>query len=169
MAEVGSARVDAWRPDVCFSHNIGPLAIDRALTSRWPVVKMLHGFFGTCVSGLKMHALPAPVACARRCGPACLALYFPRRCGRVSLAAIGLLHLFDIALAQNIDGFARLVLGKTEKAAPPFRPFLAKAHTILLDQRSLLAPAGSPRQRARAEDWYLYQRSIEQFDFPVTP
>lgn len=92
VAEAGleraAARVDAWRPDVCFSHNIGPLAIDRALTSRWPVVKMLHGFFGTCVSGLKMHALPAPVACARRCGPACLALYFPRRCGRLSLAAM---------------------------------------------------------------------------------
>ena len=57
VAEAGleraAARVDAWRPDVCFSHNIGPLAIDRALTSRWPVVKMLHGFFGTCVSCAK--------------------------------------------------------------------------------------------------------------------
>jgi glycosyltransferase involved in cell wall biosynthesis len=82
------ARVRAWTPDVCFSHNIGPLAIDRALAGAWPVVKMLHGFFGTCVSGLKMHAFPSPVACRRTCGPACLVLYVPRRCGRLSLGAM---------------------------------------------------------------------------------
>ena len=67
------ARVRAWKPDVCFSHNIGPLAIDRALAGAWPVVKMLHGFFGTCVSGLKMHAFPS-----RRGLPANLRSGLPR-------------------------------------------------------------------------------------------
>ncbi len=77
-----------WEPDVCYSHNMGPLDVDRTLIGRWPVVKMLHGFFGTCVSGLKMHAWPAAVACGRTCGPACLALYLPRRCGQLSPAAM---------------------------------------------------------------------------------
>ena len=77
-----------WKPDVCYSHNMAALDVDRAMTGRWPVVKMLHGFFGTCVSGLKMHAWPAPAACHRTCGPACLALYVPRRCGQLSLSAI---------------------------------------------------------------------------------
>ena len=77
-----------WRPDVCFSHNMGPLEVDRRLLARWPVVKMLHGYFGTCVSGLKMHAFPSACVCQRRFGPACLALYFPRRCGQVSAGAM---------------------------------------------------------------------------------
>jgi glycosyltransferase involved in cell wall biosynthesis len=73
-----------WRPDVGFSHNMGPLEVDRHLLARWPVVKMLHGYFGTCVSGLKMHAFPSARVCQRTFGPACLALYFPRRCGQLS-------------------------------------------------------------------------------------
>jgi glycosyltransferase involved in cell wall biosynthesis len=77
-----------WQPDVCYSHNMGPLDVDRALLSRWPVVKMLHGFFGTCISGLKMHAFPSERACNRVFGPACLALYLPRRCGRLSPGAL---------------------------------------------------------------------------------
>jgi glycosyltransferase involved in cell wall biosynthesis len=77
-----------WRPDVCFSHNMGPLEVDRHLLARWPVVKMLHGYFGTCVSGLKMHAFPSACVCRRTFGPACLALYFPRRCGQLSAGAM---------------------------------------------------------------------------------
>jgi glycosyltransferase involved in cell wall biosynthesis len=84
----GTDDIARWKPDVCYSQNMGPLDVDRALTGRWPVVKMLHGFFGTCVSGLKMHAWPSAVACGRTCGPACLALYLPRRCGQLSPAAM---------------------------------------------------------------------------------
>jgi glycosyltransferase involved in cell wall biosynthesis len=80
--------IGRWKPDVCYSHNMGTLEVDAAMTGRWPVVKMLHGFFGTCVSGLKMHAWPAAVACDRTCGPSCLALYMPRRCGQLSLSAM---------------------------------------------------------------------------------
>jgi glycosyltransferase involved in cell wall biosynthesis len=80
-------RVRQWRPDLCFSHNMGPLGIERRLLE-WPVVKMMHGYFGTCISGLKMHAFPATRVCDRSFGPACLALYAPRRCGRLSLSAM---------------------------------------------------------------------------------
>ena len=55
---------------------MGPLEVDRRLLAHWPVVKMLHGYFGTCVSGLKMHAFPSAQVCDRKFGPACLALYF---------------------------------------------------------------------------------------------
>ncbi len=77
-----------WRPDAAFSHNMGPLDVDRQLLARWPVVKMLHGYFGTCVSGLKMHAFPAAQVCGRTFGPACLALYVPRRCGQLAPGAM---------------------------------------------------------------------------------
>ena len=73
--------IAAWEPDVCFSHNMGPLAVDEALVERWPVVKMMHGFFGTCISSHKAHSFPQVVPCTRVFGPSCLALYVPRCCG----------------------------------------------------------------------------------------
>jgi glycosyltransferase involved in cell wall biosynthesis len=76
------AKAKQWKPDVCFAHNMRDLDIDAALLDAGPVVKMMHGFFGTCVSGHKALLWPAPVQCDRRCGPACLIHYLPRRCGR---------------------------------------------------------------------------------------
>lgn len=76
-------RVRAWRPDVLFSHNMGPLDIDEALVSTGPLVKMMHGYLGTCVSGQKAFLFPSARPCTRRCGAPCLALYGPRRCGRL--------------------------------------------------------------------------------------
>jgi glycosyltransferase involved in cell wall biosynthesis len=64
------------------------LEIDRALVDIVPVVKFMHGYFGTCISGLKMHAFPSACACERTFGPACLALFLPRRCGRFSPVAL---------------------------------------------------------------------------------
>ena len=78
------ARVRAFAPDVCFSHNMRTLAIDARLADEWPVVKMMHGHFGTCVSGQKAFAFPSLVACTRTFGPGCLAHYLPRRCGQAS-------------------------------------------------------------------------------------
>ena len=74
-------RIATWQPDVCFSHNMGALDVDEALLDRYPVVKMMHGFFGTCVSSHKAHAFPSVVPCTRAFGAPCLALYGPRRCG----------------------------------------------------------------------------------------
>ena len=87
VAELGVGRAleraRSWRADVTFSHNMGRLEVDAALAAAGPVVKMMHGYFGTCVSGQKAHLFPAAQACSRICGPACLALYMPRRCGRL--------------------------------------------------------------------------------------
>ena len=74
-------RVASWQPTQCFSHNMGPLDVEAALLDRYPVVKMMHGFFGTCISSQKAHLFPSVVPCARVFGPPCIALYVPRRCG----------------------------------------------------------------------------------------
>jgi glycosyltransferase involved in cell wall biosynthesis len=78
------ARVRRFAPDVCFSHNMRTLAIDARLLAEWPVVKMMHGHFGTCVSGQKAFAFPGVAACTRTFGPGCLAHYLPRRCGQAN-------------------------------------------------------------------------------------
>jgi glycosyltransferase involved in cell wall biosynthesis len=78
------ARVRGFAPDVCYSHNMRALAIDARLVAEWPVVKLMHGHFGTCVSGQKAFAFPGIVACTRSFGPGCLAHYLPRRCGQAN-------------------------------------------------------------------------------------
>lgn len=86
VADAGLDRAVAdarhWGPDICFAHNMRDLEIDEALLRHGPVVKMMHGYFGTCVSGQKAFLSPRPAPCARICGPACLVRYAPRRCGR---------------------------------------------------------------------------------------
>jgi glycosyltransferase involved in cell wall biosynthesis len=93
------ARLRAWHPDVCFSHNMRPLAYERALLAEFPVVKMMHAYYGTCLSGEKAHRLPSPVPCARRLGGGCLVRYVPRRCG--SLRPLTMLRQYRWAWEQH--------------------------------------------------------------------
>lgn len=80
----GVAAAVAWKPDVAFVHNMRPLEVDGALIDAGlPVVKMMHGYFGTCISGLKSHAWPRPVPCSRPLGAGCFPVYAARRCGRM--------------------------------------------------------------------------------------
>jgi glycosyltransferase involved in cell wall biosynthesis len=87
-ADAAFARVRDFAPDVCFSHNMRTLEVDERLLRDWPVVKMMHGHFGTCVSGHKAFAFPRIVPCGRTFGPGCLVHYLPRRCGRASPVAM---------------------------------------------------------------------------------
>jgi glycosyltransferase involved in cell wall biosynthesis len=76
------------------------MATERRLLDEWPVVKMMHGYFGTCISGLKTHGFPSMRACHRTFGPACLLLYAPKRCGRLSISAMA--HGYRWATDQRI-------------------------------------------------------------------
>jgi glycosyltransferase involved in cell wall biosynthesis len=86
--EAAMTAVRAWSPDLCFSHNMNVLEVDRRLAAMTPVVKFMHGYFGTCVSGLKRFGLPVVEPCDRTFGPMCAALYLPRRCGHLSVNAL---------------------------------------------------------------------------------
>jgi glycosyltransferase involved in cell wall biosynthesis len=99
-----------WSPDVCFSHNMSDLAVDRGLLAVAPVVKFMHGYFGTCISGMKTFGLPVAQPCSRTFGLPCIALYFPRRCGRLSLPA--LVHDYRWATEQRdlFDSYRAIVV-----------------------------------------------------------
>ena len=73
----------AWRPDAAFSHNMRVLEIDERLAAEWRTLKMMHGYFGACVSGHKAFSFPSIEVCTRVCGPGCLVPYFPRNCGQL--------------------------------------------------------------------------------------
>ena len=106
-----------WGPDVCFSHNMRALDVDRRLAAEWPVIKMMHGYFGTCISGQKAHAFPAVVPCSRQFGTPCLALYLPRRCGR--LRPLGMFAQYAWASRQRalFDAYSHVVVASAHMAA----------------------------------------------------
>lgn len=93
------AQIREWRPDVCFSHNMGPLDVETRLLETAPVVKMMHGYFGTCISGQKSHMFPAAEPCGRRFGAPCLGLFLPRHCGQLRPARM--VSQFGWALRQR--------------------------------------------------------------------
>jgi len=114
MAERGmeAAVEDAvgWRPDVAFVHNMRPLEVDGDLIDAGlPVVKMMHGYFGTCVSGLKSHRWPTPVPCGKPLGAGCIPLYATRKCGRMRPGAV--VEGWRWATHQNelLDEYAAIV------------------------------------------------------------
>jgi glycosyltransferase involved in cell wall biosynthesis len=85
VAELGAPlavqRVREWRPDVVYVHGLNDPVFEEHLQSIAPAVLFAHDYYGTCISGAKTHRLPVIQPCARTFGPACLALYYPRRCG----------------------------------------------------------------------------------------
>jgi len=84
LADDAFDAIRRWAPDVCYVHNMSDLSVEHRLATIAPIVKFMHGYFGTCLGGQKMHGFPALEACHRAFGPACVALFLPRRCGRFS-------------------------------------------------------------------------------------
>jgi glycosyltransferase involved in cell wall biosynthesis len=74
-------RIRAWHPDVVYVHGLLDPAVESRLLQVAPAVLFAHSFYGTCISGQKTHTLPFVQPCERVFGPACLALFYPRRCG----------------------------------------------------------------------------------------
>jgi glycosyltransferase involved in cell wall biosynthesis len=85
VSDDGSAaaldRLREWHPDVVYVHGLSDPAFEAAVQSIAPAVLFAHAYYGTCISGDKAHRLPVISPCSRTFGPACLALYYPRRCG----------------------------------------------------------------------------------------
>ena len=76
--------IRSWRPDVIYAHGLLEPEDEARVLEMAPAVFAAHSYYGTCISGEKTHKFPIVRPCSRRFGPACLALYFPRRCGGLS-------------------------------------------------------------------------------------
>jgi glycosyltransferase involved in cell wall biosynthesis len=70
-----------WRPDVIYAHGLESPELEEEAYDIAPAIFFAHVYVGTCISGVKTTWCPAARSCDRRFGPACLAHYFPRRCG----------------------------------------------------------------------------------------
>lgn len=104
------AGIRKWAPDVCYAHNMRDLDVEAALGKVAPIVKFMHGYFGTCIGGQKMHAFPGRSVCDRTFGLSCAALFLPRRCGQASPSALVSGWRWAVKQQSQFDRYAAIVV-----------------------------------------------------------
>src|SRR5262249_42859546 len=109
-------QIAAGRPDVAYVHGLGDPRLEQALTSRFPAVLYGHAYHGACISGTKRHALPMLQPCPRPLGPACLALYYPCRCGGLNPVTMLRLYRKQSRRRRLLASYRRVLRG-----SPPMR------------------------------------------------
>jgi glycosyltransferase involved in cell wall biosynthesis len=85
-------RLEQWKPDVCFVHGLEDSELEASIVALGNGVLYVHNYYGTCISGNKMIVNGVARPCERQFGPACLARYFPDRCGGSN--PLTMLHLY---------------------------------------------------------------------------
>jgi glycosyltransferase involved in cell wall biosynthesis len=130
--EAGFSALRAWGADVCFSNNMASLPTEARALGEWPVVKFMHGYSGTCISALKTHTFPAPVACGRTFGPACALLYAPRHCGQLTPAALVGGYRWARAQQQLFARYASVVVASEHMADEYVRHGVPRTRVAML-------------------------------------
>lgn len=99
-----------WNPEIVYSHCPESADFERFLLANYPCVLHIHNYWGTCITGQKCHAVPQTRACNREFGIACLALYYPRRCG--GLNPLTALRMFQAARQRKsrLNEYRRIVV-----------------------------------------------------------
>jgi glycosyltransferase involved in cell wall biosynthesis len=147
------AEIRRWQPDLVFSQGLRSPELERELMTLAPAVTFAHSYLGTCVSGTKMHAFPAPACCTRRFGAACLALYYPRRCGGLSPATAYAMYRRQAARLKLFERYRRILVASRHMADEYARHGLAdKTRVVSLP---VTAEAASGRPRLAANAWRL--------------
>jgi glycosyltransferase involved in cell wall biosynthesis len=115
LLEVGRAgsndvnALRAWSPDLIFAHGLEDAALERAVLDSAPAVAVEHTYHGTCISSAKTMTWPAVEPCEREFGPACMALYFPRRCGGSNPLTMASLYRAQSARLTTLRNAAAIV------------------------------------------------------------
>lgn len=104
------AALRSWAPDVVVSNGLVDAALEARLTAVAPSVLIAHNYHGTCISGTKCWSVPARRPCTRVFGAACLALYFPRRCGGLSPITMARLYGRSRARLRTVRTCRRVVV-----------------------------------------------------------
>jgi glycosyltransferase involved in cell wall biosynthesis len=99
-----------WGPEICFSHNMRDLELERQLFSLGPVVKFMHGYFGTCIGGQKTLSIPGMKPCSRTFGAPCVAMYLPRRCGQFGLSILASQYGWALEQRALFGGYRAIVV-----------------------------------------------------------
>ncbi len=95
-----------WKPDVVYSQGLESADLQSALLDQYPTVFYAHNYVGTCASSEKCHAFPTPRPCDRQFGPACMALWYPRRCGGLNPLTMWKMYLLSAARYTQLPKYA---------------------------------------------------------------
>jgi glycosyltransferase involved in cell wall biosynthesis len=101
--------LEKWNPDVVYSHGLDD-GLESALLERFSCMFYAHTYWGTCVSGRKCHLSPRPQPCARRLGPACLLMYYPRRCGGLHPGTMWRMFQEQSRRNSNLDAYQAVLV-----------------------------------------------------------
>ena len=152
--EEGVRALHEWQPHLLFAHGLQAAALEAEVLAVAPAVIVEHTYHGTCISSTKTMSWPAASGCERRFGAACLALYFPRRCGgmnpmtMVSLYRAQSRRLESLRNASAVVTLSAHMAGEMLRHGVPrsrvhlVRPFVVPRSEELPCQRS----AGGPVQ-----------------------
>ncbi len=83
LASAKSTLAD-WKPDLIYNQSDPQQEWERFLFATAPIVRFVHSYEGTCISGNKSWKFPIRRSCDREFGWQCMAHYFPHRCGGLS-------------------------------------------------------------------------------------
>jgi glycosyltransferase involved in cell wall biosynthesis len=158
--EAALAALLRWKPDVLYLHALHREDLERRLVEAVPTLFFIHQYHGTCVSGTKTHSSPHVRHCTRCLGPACLVLYYPRRCGGLNPATM----LSDYARQSHRLGTlrrCRLLLTHSEYMRAEYlrhgfadavvrtAPFVVRARAAMPSHVLSSSPAGTPTSAIR--------------------
>jgi glycosyltransferase involved in cell wall biosynthesis len=105
-----------WKPDVIYLHGLRSVPLERQLVGIAPIVFFAHSYYGSCISGEKLTRFPVVSPCDRVFGPACLAHYFPRRCGGLSPATMVHQYRTQRAKQQLLHDYDTVVVASAHMA-----------------------------------------------------
>ena len=85
VSELGASRALAafrdWSPDVIYVNGALDSNLEAEMLTTAPSIFFAHTYNGTCISGRKSFRTLTIEPCDRQFGAACLAYFYPRRCG----------------------------------------------------------------------------------------
>jgi glycosyltransferase involved in cell wall biosynthesis len=108
--DVDRLREVARRCEVALVNPLGRVDLEESIATSVPAALFAHTFYGTCVSGRKMHAFPSRQPCARVFGWRCLVLYGPRRCGGTSPVTALQLFRRESERARLLKNFRKILV-----------------------------------------------------------
>lgn len=107
--EASVSALERWAPSVLLVHGMVDETLEARLLGLAPAVFVAHTYTGTCISGGKTLVFPRPRPCARQFGPACLALFYPRRCGGLSPVTMIRDYRRQVRRLEIIRSYARVL------------------------------------------------------------
>jgi glycosyltransferase involved in cell wall biosynthesis len=142
--------LQTWAPDIVYSQGLDDSELERSLLDSYPVALYAHTYYGTCVSGRKCHASPRLEPCDRQFGTACLALYYPRRCGGLNPRTMWQLFELQSKRKSRLPDYRAVLVASRHM----YREF--ERHGVPTDRLHLVPPpaggslpdAVAPRPRA---------------------